>query len=170
MNGFDAVARIPPQLVGPSMKMSTVSANPLIRLWTTPSGSVRSHRPLLYSIDEALGVIFVDVLAVNDAPAVVQGLQQIRLNPSFRRDLSACVDCRCLTHAPDAADIRAIAKLWRRGVPGDLTGRCAIVASSPWTYGGARTFAKLAHASDDRVRVFNACDDALLWLRGSPQS
>jgi len=170
MNGFDAAARIPPQLVGPSIKMSTVSANRLIRLWKAAASAPQSHRSLLYSIDEALGVIFVDLLAVNDAAALIQGLQQIRLNPSFRRDLSACIDCRCLNHAPDSADIRAIAKLWPRGTVADLSGRCAIVAASPRAFGGARAFAALARASLDRVRVFRACDDALLWLRGSPQA
>ena len=70
------------------MKMSAVSANPLIRLWKAAAAAPHSHRSLLYSIDEALGVIFVDLLAVNDAAALIQALQQIRLNPSFRRDLS----------------------------------------------------------------------------------
>jgi hypothetical protein len=146
------------------MSTSTSSANPLIRLWTGPAGSPPSHLPLLYSIDDALGVIFVDLLAVADAPAVIQALQQIRLSPAFRRDLSVCIDCRCLSHAPDSADVRAIAALWPRRAASDLTGRCAIVAGSPWTYGGARTFTALANASIDRVRVFRACADALLWL------
>jgi hypothetical protein len=119
---------------------------------------------LLSSIDDALGVIFVDLLSVDDAAAVIQALQQVRLNPSFRRDLSVCVDCRCLSRAPDVASVRAMAELWPRGAMSDLTGRCAIVAGSSWAYGSARAFAAFARARIDRVRVFDACADALLWL------
>jgi len=119
---------------------------------------------LLYSIDEALGVIFIDLLSLDDPPAVVQALQQVRLNSSFRRGLSVCVDCQCLSRAPNVGDVRALATLWPRGATSDLTGRCAIVMSSSWPYGSAQTFAAFAGARFDRVRVFEACADALLWL------
>jgi hypothetical protein len=152
------------QRIEPSMPTSTPSANPLIRLWAAPSSARPSHRPLVYSIDDTLGVVFVDLLAVGDAAAVIQALQQIRLNPEFKRDLSVCIDCRGLSHAPDAEDIRAIATFWPPRVASDLTGRCAIVAGSPWTYGEARKFTALARAPIERVRVFRACGDALLWL------
>jgi hypothetical protein len=154
------------QLAGIRMSTTTPSAKPLIRLWSAASHPPRMHQPLLYSIDEALGVIFIDLLTVGDAAAVVQALQRIRLNPSFRRDLSVCVDCRFLSRAPDMEDVRAIAKLWPRGAMGDLTGRCAVVASVPWTYGAARTFAAFAGSRTGRVCLFRACADALIWVTG----
>jgi hypothetical protein len=120
----------------------------------------------LYSIDEALGVIFIDLLAVDDAAAVIQALQRIRLDPSFRRDLNVCLDCRFLSRAPDTEEVRAIVELWPRGAMGDLTGRCAIIASAPWTYSTTRTFAAFADAGTGRVRIFRACADALIWITG----
>jgi len=143
---------------------TTFAARPLIRLWSAPARPTGPQRPLLCSIDDALGVIFVDLLSVDDAAAVIQALQQIRLSPSFRRDLSVCVDCRYLSRAPDVDNVRAMAELWPRGAMSDLTGRCAIVASASWAYGSARSFAAFARARIDRVRVFDACSDALLWL------
>jgi hypothetical protein len=148
------------------MSTTTLSATPLIRLWSAPSHPPRTQQPLLYSIDETLGVIFIDLLAVDDAAAVIQALQQIRLNPAFRRDLSVCVDCHYMSRAPDVNEVRAIAKLWPRGATADLTGRCAIVASSAWTYGSAQPLAALAGARTGRVRIFRACADAILWLAG----
>ncbi|MGE5101474.1 MAG: hypothetical protein ACM3SX_15920 [Deltaproteobacteria bacterium] len=146
------------------MSATTSSAKPFIRLWSAPPARPQDRRPLLYSIDEALGVVFIDLLAVQDAHAVVRALQQVRLDPSFRRDLSVCVDCRCLTDAPDADDVRAIAALWPRGATSGFTGRCAIVASSAWAYVSAKAFTALAGVRGNRVQVFASCATALLWL------
>lgn len=146
------------------MPVATSSGNPFIRLWSTPTTPPHSRAPLLYSIDDALGVVFIDLLAVDDAPAVIQALQQVRLNPNFKRDFSVCVDCRDLTHTPDADNARALASLWPRGMTRGFTGRCAIVASSAETYGSARSFAALAHVPIARVRVFKHSAEALLWL------
>ncbi len=147
------------------MSTTTPVAAPLIRLVKAPTEPARSHRPLLHSIDEALGVIFIDLLAVDDAPAVIQALQRARLHRGFRRELSACIDCRYLSRAPHVDNLRAIAKLLPRDAMSDLTGRCAIVAGSSWAYGSAQTFASFAGAPFDRVRVFRDCAHALMWLR-----
>jgi hypothetical protein len=152
------------------MSSTGFSGNPLIRLWTAPSAPARNRQPLLYSIDEALGVIFIDLLAVDNAPAVIQALQQIRLNPLFRRDLNLCIDCEGLSDSPEAGDVRRIAGLCPRGAMSDLTGLCAIVASSSWASGTARAFAALAGARAHHARVFGACADALLWLGGRQQT
>ena len=157
-----------PTFSSPRIRMSTTtfSAKASIRLWSAQSRPPQIRQPLLYSIDEALGVIFVDLLTIGDAAAVIQALQRIRLDPSFRRDLSVCVDCRFLNRAPDMEDVRAIAALWPRGAMGDLTGRCAIVASVPWTYSTTRTLAAFAGARTGRVRIFRACAEALIWITG----
>jgi hypothetical protein len=158
-NGF------PPFSSPRRIRMSTTSsAKPSIRLWSAPSRPTQTRQPLLYSIDDALGVIFVDLLTIDDAGAVVRALQRIRLDPSFRRDLSVCVDCRFLSCAPDMEDVRAIAALWPRGAMGDLTGRCAIVATLPWTLGSTHALAAFAGARGGRVRMFRACADALVWI------
>jgi hypothetical protein len=136
---------------------------PLIRLWSAPP-EPRAHRPLTYSIDAALAVIFIDLLAIDDAPLVIQALQQIRLSPHFKRGLSACVDCRYLDHAPSPNDLRALAELWPRSATRDLSGRCAIIAGSAWSFRGAQAFVALSKVRIDRVRVFSACADALVWL------
>lgn len=144
--------------------MSTPKATPPVRLRTTPSESHRGQRPLTYSIDAALGVIFIDLLAVDDAASVVQAIQHIRLDPLFTRRLSAWVDCRYVTAAPSTQVIRALAELWPRSAARDLTGRCAIIASSAWAYRAAQTFVALSRVRISRVRVFGACTDALVWL------
>ncbi len=136
---------------------------PLIRLWSAPT-EPRGHRPLTYSIDAALAMIFIDLLAIDDAPLVIQALQQIRLNPHFKRGLSACVDCRYIEHAPSPNDLRALAELWPRSATRDLSGRCAIIAPSAWSFRGAQAFVALSKVRIDRVRVFSACADALVWL------
>ena len=146
------------------MPTTTFSAKSSIRLWSAQSRPPQTRQPLLYSIDDALGVVFIDLLAVDDAAAVIQALQRIRLDPSFRRDVNVCVDCRFLSRAPDIEDVRAIAALWPRGAMGDLTGRCAIIASVPWTYTATRTFATFASARPGRVRIFRACAEALIWV------
>jgi len=146
------------------MSTTTFTAKPLIRLWTDTDAPPAGRRPLVYSIDRTLGVIFIDLLTIDDAPALVLALQRLRLDPSFDRALNACIDCRYLSRAPDADDIHAIAALWPRGATRSLTGRCAIVASSPWVLSGARTFAALAGGGADRIRVFGACAEALVWL------
>jgi hypothetical protein len=146
------------------MSTTASSAKPSIRLWSAPSHATQTRQPLLYSIDDALGVIFVDLLTVSDAAAVVRALQRIRLDPSFRRDLSVCVDCRFLSSAPDIEDVRAIAALWPRGAMGDLTGRCAIIATLPWTLGSTQALAAFAGTRTGRVRMFRACADALVWI------
>jgi hypothetical protein len=149
------------------MSATKRSATPLIRLWSSLSRPARTRQPLLYSIDEALGVIFIDLLAVDDPAAVIQALQRVRLNPSFRRDLSVCVDCRYLSRAPEADEVRALAELWPRGATTDLSGRCAIVASPSWTYAATRAFAAFARARTGRVRMFRVWSDALLWLKAA---
>ena len=146
------------------MPVATSSGNPFIRLWSTPTTPPHSRAPLLYSIDDALGVVFIDLLAVDDAPAVIQALQQVRLNPNFKRDLSVCVDCQGLSHTPNADEARALAALWPRGMTRGLTGRCAIVAGSVAAYVSARSFAAVARVPIARVRVFEHSADALLWL------
>jgi hypothetical protein len=146
------------------MSTTTLSTKASIRLWSAPTRSPQTRQPLLYSIDDALGVIFVDLLTVGDAAAVVRALQRIRLDPSFRRDLNVCVDCRFLSRAPDVEDVRAIAALWPRGAMGDFTGRCAFVATLPWTLGSAHALATFARARTGRVRMFRACSDALVWI------
>jgi hypothetical protein len=146
------------------MSTTTLSTKASIRLWSAPTRSPQTRQPLLYSIDDALGVIFVDLLTVGDAAAVVRALQRIRLDPSFRRDLNVCVDCRFLSRAPDVEDVRAIAALWPRGAMGDLTGRCAFVATLPWALGSTQALATFAGARTGRVRMFRACSDALVWI------
>lgn len=146
------------------MPVATSPGNPFIRLWSAPATPPSSRAPLLYSIDEALGVVFIDLLAVDDAAAVIQALQQVRLNPSFARDLNVCIDCRGLSHTPEPDDARALASLWPRAMTRGLTGRCAIVASSVATYQSARSFAAFAHVPIARVRVFEHSAEALLWL------
>jgi hypothetical protein len=135
-----------------------------VRLWSAPPDTARGRRPLTYSIDGALGVIFIDLHAIDDAPSVVKALQQIRLNPLFTRRLSAWVDCRYVNAAPTTDEIRALAELWPRSAARDLTGRCAIIASSAWAHRAAQTCVALSHVRSSRVRVFNACAHALVWL------
>jgi hypothetical protein len=146
------------------MSVVTSSGKPSIRLWSTPATPPSSRAPLLYSIDEALGVVFIDLLAVNDAPAVIQAMQQVRLNPNFKRNLNVCVDCSSLSHEPDADNARALASLWPRATTRGLTGRCAIVAGSVAAYVSARSFVTAARVPIARVRVFEQSADALLWL------
>ena len=144
--------------------MSTHKPARPIRLLTALPEPARGHQPLTYSIDVALGVIFVDLLAIDHATSVIQALQQVRLNPSFKRGLSACIDCGCLDGATRADDIRALAELWRRNAARGLTGRCAIIAPSARAYRDAQAFVALAKVRISRVRVFSRCADALVWL------
>jgi len=129
------------------------------------TGSFVAEGPLTYSIDPALGVVFVDLLKADDARALVQALQRIRLNRMFRIGLHACIDCDYLRSVPSANRVCAIAELTSRVDTDGLSGRVAIVGVSSEACESARLFGVFVKATASRFRVFRTHRDALLWLK-----
>jgi hypothetical protein len=121
--------------------------------------------PISYSIDTGLGVVFIDLLEADAAPALIQALQRIRFNSAFDPAFHACVDCRHLSSVPGPSALRVIAALVLHAVTGDLSGRLAIVARSAAAYASARLFATLTRIPSDRVRIVRTHSDGLVWLK-----
>jgi hypothetical protein len=130
----------------------------------TSAGSFAAAEPLTYSIDPALGVVFVDLLEADNARRVVLALQGIRLDLMFGTGLHACIDCHYLRTVPGPNCVGAIAELTSRIDTDSLSGRVAIVGASSNAYASAHLFVVFARATASRFRVFQTHRDALLWL------
>jgi hypothetical protein len=126
---------------------------------------VAQDGPISYSIDTGLGVVFIDLLEADDAPALVQALQRIRLDSAFDPAFHACVDCRHLSSVPGPSGLRVIAALILHAVTGDLSGRLAIVARSAAALASARLFATLTRIPSERLRILRTHNDGLVWLK-----
>ena len=128
--------------------------------------SAAGRRPLRYSIDGTRGVLCIDLLEADSAPAVIGALRQLHADPEFNPALHLCVDCGYISRVPPPDQIRAILTACLDSARSEFTGRCAIVASHSSVHCAANELATCARM--DRVRVFRSYGDALRWLDPNP--
>jgi len=120
--------------------------------------------PIRYTIDRARRVLLIDLLEIDDVPALILALERTQVDPAFSPGYDICVDCGYMGRVPTADEVRAVAHTGVGQSKPNLTGRCAIVAAWSSVYGAARLFALLAGAPNNRLRVFRSHADAFSWL------
>jgi len=120
--------------------------------------------PLRYTIDAAAGLIVIEVLSVDDAPALLSSLREIRTDLRFRSSLDICVDCNTLRGIPSCEQLKRLARLCVSCPHSEASSRWAIVATWRPINEAARFFATAISAPNVALRVFDAWSDAQVWL------
>ena len=99
-----------------------------------------------------------------DSAELLGHIDRLTGAPGFDPTLDSLVDLRALTDlAFDGKDVGEVDRRFRRAVPVGVSRRMAIVASSPITYGYARSF-EGQHGDADEIRIFDDMAAARAWI------
>ena len=120
--------------------------------------------PLRYTIDADAELLVIEVLSIDDGPALLSSLRDIRTDPRFRRSLDVCVDCNALRGIPSCDDVKRLARACVACPRGESPGHWALIATWRPLHDAARLFATAVSAPNVTLRVFHAWSDARLWL------
>jgi hypothetical protein len=66
--------------------------------------------PIRYEIDVAAGLVIIEVLSIEDGPALLTALRGVRSDPLFRASFDVCVDCNTLRLIPSSDDVKRLAR------------------------------------------------------------
>jgi len=120
--------------------------------------------PLRYEIDAAAGLLIVELLSIEDGPALLTALRDIKTDPRFRSSLDVCVDCNTLRGIPSCDDVKRLARVCVAFPHADVPRHWALIATWRPLYDAARFFSTAVSAPKVTLRVFHAWSDVRLWL------
>jgi len=126
------------------------------------AGSVIS--PLRYTIDGAAGLLVIELLSIEDGPALLAALREIRTDLRFRPSLDVCIDCNTLRGIPSCEDVKELARLCVACPRPQGLRHWAMIATWRPLNDAARFFSTAVSAPNVTLRVFDAWSDARLWL------
>lgn len=119
---------------------------------------------LQYSIDSEVGLLVIEVLSIDDGPALFAALRSIRRDVQFDACRTACVDCTMLRTIPSPDDVARIARAfigWRQT---DGPTQWAFIAAWTPIYDAARAFIATPGLFSCTLGVFETWSDVRVWL------
>ena len=120
--------------------------------------------PLRYAIDSAAGLIVIELLSIEDGPALLAALRGIQADPEFRRSLDVCVDCNTLRVIPSCDEVKRLARIIVASPRSEAPSHWALIATWRPLHDAARFFSTAVSAPNMTLRVFDAWSDARMWL------
>jgi hypothetical protein len=123
-----------------------------------------STPPLRYTIDATGGVLTIELLSIEDGPALLAAWREIRTDSQFCSSLDVCIDCNLLRGIPSCDDVKQLARLCVACPRSEAPSHWALIATWRPLHDAARFFATAVSAPNVTLRVFEALSDARLWL------
>ena len=120
--------------------------------------------PIRYKVDGTAGLVIIEVLSIEDGPALLSALRGVRADLSFRASFDVCVDCNTLRAIPSGDDVKRLARACVACPHDEAPKHWALIATWRPLYDAARFFATAVSAPNVTLRVFHAWSDARVWL------
>jgi hypothetical protein len=120
--------------------------------------------PLRYTIDPVAQLLAIELLSIDDGPALVAAFSQICIDPHFRPSYDVGVDCNTLRGIPSGEDVKRLARLCVACPRSNAPSHWALIAAWRPLNDAARFFATAVSAPNVTLRVFQAWSDARMWL------
>jgi hypothetical protein len=129
-----------------------------------PAAAAPPPSPLRYTIDPSARLVVVELCSVDDGPALLTALGEIRADPLFRPSYHVCVDCNGLRAIPSCEDVKRLARLCVACPRVNAPSHWALLATWRPINEAARFFATAVSAPNVTLRVFQTWSDARVWF------
>ena len=123
-----------------------------------------SDSPLRYTIDRGAGLLVIEPLLIENPPALLAALRDIKADLRYRPSLDICVDCNSLRRVPSRDQLKCLARSCVAHPRAEAPSRWALVATWRPINEAARFFATAISAPNVALRVFETWSDAHVWL------